>query len=73
MAEHRLYHLVDAVSTEMMQAGHDTGTNSMSSRDDGTLLDKWLCKEPTDMLVDPHATLESLQLMVADHKAKQQG
>lgn len=60
LAESRLYHLVEALSSEIAQAYQDSGLSCPPWRDVQVLLDQWLCKNPVDLAVDSDATLESL-------------
>lgn len=74
LAESRLYHLVEALSSEVAQAFQDSGLTCPPWRDVQVLLDKWLCKTPVDLTVDSDATLESLKsvMMVSIQSAQGQ-
>uniref|UniRef100_A0A383W9J7 Uncharacterized protein n=1 Tax=Tetradesmus obliquus TaxID=3088 RepID=A0A383W9J7_TETOB len=61
LAESRLWHLVEALSSESKTAFKDAGMSCPPWRDASTVLDKWLGRQPQDVAVDPEMTLQQLR------------
>jgi hypothetical protein len=62
LAESRLWHLVEALSSESKTAFKDAGLSCPPWRDASTVLDKWLGRQPQDVAVNPDMTLQQLRL-----------
>ncbi|KAF6262581.1 hypothetical protein COO60DRAFT_1495678 [Scenedesmus sp. NREL 46B-D3] len=62
LAESRLWHLVEALSSESKAAFKEAGLSCPPWRDASTVLDKWLGKQPQDVAVDGDMSLPQLQL-----------
>jgi hypothetical protein len=65
LAESRLWHLVEALSSESKAAFKDAGMSCPPWRDANTVLDKWLGRQPQDVAVDGDMSSQQLRLALS--------